>query len=169
MELRARFYTIAIALFIISLIAAVYLTKVFLTTFLFSIFMTYLLYPIYAYLLRLTGNKQISSLITIFSASALILYLVLFVVSRLLAEVSGGISSGGATYIRESNLSQAIEMFMERFLPAPMGLSSRHCPFIYCLFSYRNYEGEYLRVRSQYSCISCSTCAASNLHVLSFY
>lgn len=119
MNLRARFYTIAIALFIISLIAAVYLTKVFLTTFLFSIFMTYLLYPIYAYLLRLTGNKQISSLITIFSASALILYLVLFVVSRLLAEVSGQISSGGATYIRESSLSQAIEMFMERVLPAP--------------------------------------------------
>ena len=120
MNLRARFYTIVTALFIIALIVAVYLTKVFLTTFLFSIFMTYLLYPIYAYLLRRTRNKQIASMITIFSTSAVILYLVFFVVSRLLAEVSGRISSGGATYIQESSLSQAIEMFMERFLPAPL-------------------------------------------------
>lgn len=120
MDLRSRFYTIAIALFIISIIAAVYLTKVFLTTFLLSIFMTYLLYPIYAHLLSRTGNKQISSLITILSASALILYLVFFVVSRLLAEVSGLLSSEGTSYIQGSNLSQSIEMFIERFLPVPL-------------------------------------------------
>ncbi|MFB3765978.1 MAG: AI-2E family transporter [Methanotrichaceae archaeon] len=120
MNLRARFYTIATALFIISLISAVYLTKVFLTTFLFSVFMTYLLYPIYAYLLRHTGNKQVASMITIFSASSIILYLVFFVINRLLSEVSGLLSSGGASYIQGSNLSKSIEILMERVLPAPL-------------------------------------------------
>lgn len=117
MDLRYRFYTIATLLFILSVVAALYLTKVFLTTFLFSIFMAYLLYPIYAYLLRLTGNKMISSLMTIFSASALILYLLFFVASRLLSEVSGLVSSGGTYYIKGSSLSQAIELLLERFLP----------------------------------------------------
>jgi predicted PurR-regulated permease PerM len=120
MDLRSRFYTIVEALFIVSLIIALYLTKVFLTTFLLSVFMAYILYPIYTYLLHLTRNKQIASLITIFSASAVILYLVLFVASRLLAELSTLISSGGAAYLQESNLSQAIEVFMERYLPASL-------------------------------------------------
>lgn len=117
MDLRFRFYTIATVLFILSILAALYLTKVFLTTFLFSIFMAYLLYPIYAYLLRFTGNKVISSLMTIFSASAIILYLAFFVASRLLSEVSGLINADGATYFRGSSLSQALELFMERVLP----------------------------------------------------
>jgi predicted PurR-regulated permease PerM len=120
MDLRSKFYTVAAALFIISLIIAIYLTKVFLTTFLLSIFMTYILYPIYTYLLHLTRNKQVASLITICLASTLILYLVLFVASRLLAEVSTLISSGGITYLHESNLSQAIEVFMERYLPSSL-------------------------------------------------
>ena len=120
MDLRSRFYTIATVLFILSVIAAVYLTKVFLTTFLLSIFMTYLLYPIYAYLLRITGKKMISSLLTIFSASAVILYLAFFVISRLIAEISGLISSEGASYLQGSNLSKAVEMFIERVIPAPV-------------------------------------------------
>jgi predicted PurR-regulated permease PerM len=120
MDLRSRFYTIAAALFIISVIIALYLTKVFLTTFVLSIFMAYILYPIYTDLLRLTRNKQISSLITIVFASAVILYLVLFVANRLLAEASALISSGGAAYLQESSLSQAIEIFMEKYLPTTL-------------------------------------------------
>lgn len=85
----SRFNTIALAIFILSALVAVYLTKVFLTTLLLSIFMVYLLYPIYSYLIHLTKSKPLSAAITIAMASSVILYLTFFVVTRLMAEVSG--------------------------------------------------------------------------------
>lgn len=120
MYLRPRFYIIAMALFILSIIAAIYLTEVFITTFLFSIFLVYILDPIYIALLRITGNKQISSIVTISSASAIILLLTLFAASSLLTEVSDIVSSGNVAYLRESSLSSAIAIFMEKYLPASL-------------------------------------------------
>ncbi len=120
MNIRSRFYTVATILFIFSVIAAIYLTKVFITTFMLSIFIAYILDPIYTYLLRVTKNKQISSMITISSASAIILYLVFFAASSLLAEISDLIKSGIASYIERSSLSQAIAIFLDKYLPASL-------------------------------------------------
>jgi predicted PurR-regulated permease PerM len=119
MDPRIRFYTIFVAVIILSAIAAVYLTQVFLTTLLLSVFMVYLLDPLYMYLLRFTRSKAVSSIITITIASGVIIYLFLSVVIRLLAEISNLTSSSDAPpYLKESNLALAITDFIGQFFPA---------------------------------------------------
>lgn len=116
---KSSFNAIALALFILSVLVAMYLTRVFITTLLLSVFMVYLLYPVYTYLIRLTKSKPLSAAITITMASSVILYLAFFVATRLMAEISGLFSRSSATpYLRESNLSGAITVFLGRFLPA---------------------------------------------------
>ncbi|HWQ19334.1 MAG TPA: AI-2E family transporter [Methanotrichaceae archaeon] len=119
MDLRSRFNTIAVALFVLSALVSIYLTKVFITTILLSVFMVYLLYPIYKYLVHLTKSKPVSAAITISMASSVILYLAFFVATRLMAEISSLFDRGSAApYLHESNLSEAITVFLGRFLPS---------------------------------------------------
>jgi predicted PurR-regulated permease PerM len=117
MDIRPNFHTVFVAFITLSVLVSMYLTNVFLTTLLLSVLLVYLLDPIYLYILHSTKNRQVSSFLTIIIASSMILYLVFFVATHLLDEMSALISPSDAVYLQESNLSQAVANIIGPFFP----------------------------------------------------
>ncbi|MFB3765933.1 MAG: AI-2E family transporter [Methanotrichaceae archaeon] len=120
MEISRKFDIAAVAVVFLVFIATVYLTKDFLSTILVSIVMTYLLKPVYAILLRLTKQRQVSSFLAIFVVFIIILAVLLGLTSVLLIEISNLQRSGDISNISLPNLSQDLNKWMETNLPRPV-------------------------------------------------
>ncbi len=120
MEASRKFDIAAVAIVFLVFIATVYLTKDFLSTILLSIVMTFLLKPVYARLLRLTRQRQISSFLAILVVFIIILAVLLGMTSVLLIEISNLQKSGDIADITVTNLSQDLNKWMETNLPAPV-------------------------------------------------
>jgi len=88
MDSRMKFRWIS-ALTILSVaIATIYVTKAFITTILWGVFAAYLLHPLYLYILRITKNKQIASLLSIFLVFLVFMAIILGAVGAVATEVS---------------------------------------------------------------------------------
>ena len=87
MDSRRKFKWLASATIICVALAVIYITKAFVITILWSLLIAYLLHPLYAYLLRITKNKQVSSLLTILLVFAIFLICFLVVLDALTTEV----------------------------------------------------------------------------------
>jgi len=120
MEASRKFDIAAVAIVFLVFVATVYLTKDFLSTILLSIVMTFLLKPVYARLLRLTGQRQISSFLAILVVFIIILAILLGMTSVLLIEISNLQRSGDIADISASNLSQGLNKWIEVNLPEPI-------------------------------------------------
>ncbi len=116
-DLHRRFYIVLMAAFLTAILLAAYLTQLFVTALLFSVFFVYLLSPIYRYLLRLTENKHISSFITVSLASLIIIFLIFFVATNLVAEISDLITSLGQAHANNFLFSQSIDNLLKDYFP----------------------------------------------------
>ncbi len=96
MDSCKKFRLVSAATILIVIAAVIYITKAFLTTILWSVFFAYLLSPIYSYFLRITRNKQISSLLAISMVFLAFMILILGVVDAMVIEVSNLSESGYA-------------------------------------------------------------------------
>ena len=83
-----RFRIIATLSVLLVFISAVYVTKEFIPVVFFSIFLAYLLRPLYSFLLRLTGRRHLSSLLSIIITLIAFISIVLSLVVVLSGEVS---------------------------------------------------------------------------------
>jgi predicted PurR-regulated permease PerM len=121
METGRRFDIAAIAIVLLAFAITVYLTKDFLSTVLLSIVMTFLLKPVYAAILQLTNQKQLSSFLAIVLVLIIIFIVLLSLTTVLLIEVSNLRSSGDIADITNmsfSSLPQDINSWLEHNLPA---------------------------------------------------
>jgi len=87
MDSRRKFKWLASATIICVALAVIYITKAFIITILWSLLIAYLLHPLYAYLLRITKNKQVSALLTLLLVFAIFLICFLVVLDALTTEV----------------------------------------------------------------------------------
>lgn len=117
MDSRRRFWWIAVAMIVSVVVATIYVTKAFITTILWSAFIAYLLSPLYSYLLRITKNKQISSLLVISMVFAVFIIVIIGAINALATEVS---NLSGSQYALDeviNNLLSFVSGFAEEHLP----------------------------------------------------
>ena len=114
MDSRRRFRWIAVAMIVSVVVATIYVTKAFITTILWSIFIAYLLSPLYSYLLRITKNKQISSLLVISMVFAVFIIVIIGAINALATEIS---NLSGSQYALDeviNNLLSYVSGFAEQ-------------------------------------------------------
>ena len=116
MDSRRKFKWIASATIICVALAVIYITKAFVITILWSLLIAYLLHPLYAYLLRITKNKQVSSLLTILLVFAIFLICFLVVLDALITEV-GLLESHYTIQGTANNFLIYVSGFAEIYIP----------------------------------------------------
>jgi len=116
MDSRRKFKWIASATIICVALAVIYITKAFITTILWSLLVAYLLHPLYAYLLRITKNKQVSALLTLSLVFVIFLICFLVVLDALTTEV-GLLESHYTLQDAANNFLIAVSGFAERYVP----------------------------------------------------
>ena len=116
MDPRRKFKWIASATIICVALAVIYITKAFITTILWSLLVAYLLYPLYAYLLRITKNKQVSALLTLSLVFVIFLICSLVVLDALTTEV-GLLESHYTLQDAANNFLIGVSGFAERYVP----------------------------------------------------
>jgi len=116
MDSRRKFKWIASATIICVALAVIYITKAFIVTILWSLLIAYLLHPLYAYLLRITKNKQVSALLTLSLVFAIFLICLLVVINALATEV-GLLESHYTIQDTANNLLISVSGFAERYVP----------------------------------------------------
>lgn len=121
MNSRSAFRWISAATIFFVIVAALYVTKAFITTILWGIFVAYLLTPLYSYLLRITGKKQVSSLLAIAMVFLVFVIIVIGAINAMATEVSN--LSESQYNIRElvDNSSGFMEGFAEAYIPGASG------------------------------------------------
>lgn len=120
MEAGRRFDIAAVAIVLLVIIAAIYLTKDFLSTVLLSIVLTFLLKPVYKLILRITGQRQVSSFLAIMLVLVIILALLMSLTGVLLIEISNLQKSGDIANISFSEISLNIDSQLAQTLPAQL-------------------------------------------------
>lgn len=128
MDIRRRFYSIIIIVFLLVSLLALYLCKDFLLSLLLSVFIAYILYPVYAYLIKITGKRRVASALSlaIVFISLTIIILILFVAA--LNETSRLLESGEAIIQHAGKLSDELTNFSHRYLPDPAANYVGHLP-----------------------------------------
>ena len=116
MDSRRKFKWIASATIICVALAIIYITKAFITTILWSLLVAYLLHPLYAYLLRITKNKQVSALLTLSLVFVIFLICALVVLDALTTEV-GLLESHYTLQDTANNFLICVSGFAERYVP----------------------------------------------------
>ena len=121
MNSRSTFGWVSAATIFFVIVAALYVTKAFITTILWGIFVAYLLTPLYSYLLRITGKKQVSSLLAIAMVFLVFVIIVIGAINAMATEVSN--LSESQYNIREmvDNASGAVSGFVEGYIPWAAG------------------------------------------------
>jgi predicted PurR-regulated permease PerM len=117
MDSRRKFKWIASATIICVALAVIYITKAFIITILWSLLVAYLLYPLYAYLLRITKNKQVSAVLTLLLVFAIFLICFLVVLDALTTEVTALIESQYSIQDTANNFLIYASDFAERYVP----------------------------------------------------
>lgn len=117
MDSRRKFKWIASATIICVALAVIYITKAFIITILWSLLVAYLLYPLYAYLLRITKNKQVSALLTLSLVFVIFLICALVVLDALTTEVLSLLGSQYAPQDTVNNFLISVSGFAERYVP----------------------------------------------------
>ncbi len=117
MDSRRKFKWIASATIICVALAVIYVTKAFIITILWSLLVAYLLYPLYAYLLRITKNKQVSAVLTLLLVFAIFLTCFLVVLDALTTEVAVLMGSQYAPQDTINNFLAYVSDFAERYIP----------------------------------------------------
>jgi len=117
MDSRRKFKWIASATIIFVALAVIYITKAFIVTILWSLLVAYLLYPLYAYLLRITKNKQVSAVLTLLLVFAIFLICFFVVLDALITEVTALRGSQYAPQDTINNFLIYVSDFAERYIP----------------------------------------------------
>ena len=118
MDSRRKFKWIANATIICVALAVLYVTKAFIVTILWSFLVAYLLYPLYAYLLRITKNKQVSAVLTLLLVFAVFLTCFFVVLDALTTEVTALRGSQYAPQDTINNFLIYVSDFAERYVPS---------------------------------------------------
>lgn len=128
MDLSRRFYSITIIVFLLAVLLALYLSKEFLMSLLLSIFIAYILHPVYAYLIQITGQRRVSSALSLAAVfvSLTIIILILFV--TVLNETSRLLESGSAIIQHAGKLSDELTVSGYRYLPEQAADYIGHLP-----------------------------------------
>ena len=117
MDSRRKFKWIASATIICVALAVIYVTKAFIVTILWSFLVAYLLYPLYAYLLRITKNKQVSAVLTLLLVFAIFLSCFFVVLDALATEVTALKGSPYTIQDAVNNFLIYVSDFAERHIP----------------------------------------------------
>lgn len=117
MDLSRRFYSIIIAIFILAVLLALYLSKDFLMTLLVSVFIAFILYPIYDYFIQFTGQRQVSSALSLVIVFVLLIAVILIIVVTFLNEISGLLESGESIIEQVGAMSDEFTVYAYRYLP----------------------------------------------------
>lgn len=117
MDLYRRFDLAAGSLILLVLLLTVYMTREFFSTMLFCVVLSFLLRPAYDLGLRLTGHRQISSILSLMIMLALILLVLLSLTTVLMAEVSRIEISGVFNDLSFSAIPDEIALLAEGILP----------------------------------------------------
>src|SRR5512141_3009694 len=96
MNIRSRFYSIIIIVFLMVALLALYLCKDFLLSLLMSVFIAYILYPVYAYLIQITGERRAASALSLAMVFILLIIVILALFVTALNETSRLLESAGA-------------------------------------------------------------------------
>jgi len=117
MDSRRKFKWIANATIICVALAVLYVTKAFIVTIMWSFLVAYLLYPLYAYLLRITKNKQVSALLTLLLVFAIFMVCLIVVLDALVTEVTALMGSQYAPQDTINNFLIYTSGVAERYVP----------------------------------------------------
>jgi len=117
MDLDRRFYSIFIAIFILAVFLALYLSKEFLMTLLVSVFIAFILYPIHDYFIQFTGQRQVSSALSLAIIFIILIVVILVVVATLLNETSRLLESGESIIQQVNAISNEFAVFAYSYLP----------------------------------------------------
>ncbi len=117
MDLDRRFYSITIAIFILAVLLALYLSKDFLMTLLVSVFIAFILYPIHDYLIQFTGQRRVSSALSLAVVFIILIVAILVIVMTLLNETSRLLESGGSIIQQVTAVSNEFTVYAYRYLP----------------------------------------------------
>lgn len=118
MDLSRRFYSITIAIFILAVLLALYLSKDFLLTLLVSVFIAFILFPIYDRLIQFTGQRQVSSALSLVIVFVLLIVVILIIVVTFLNEISGLLDSGESIIKQVAIISDEFTTSAYRYLPS---------------------------------------------------
>ncbi len=128
MDFRRRFYTVFIIVFVLSVLLALYLSKEFLMSLLLSIFIAYILHPVYVHLIQLTGQRRISSALSLAVVFIFLSIVILIVFVTVLNETSRLLESGNAIIMHVGKISNELTVFGYRYLPDQAAEYLGHIP-----------------------------------------
>jgi predicted PurR-regulated permease PerM len=128
MDIRRRFYSIIIIVFLLVALLALYLSKDFLLSLLLSIFIAYILYPVYAYLIQITGKRRVASALSLAAVFILLIFIALILFITALNEASRFLESAEAIIQYSRELSIGLTQFSYRYLPDPAANYIGHLP-----------------------------------------
>jgi predicted PurR-regulated permease PerM len=117
MNVSNRFFWIALGALLFAVAAVIYLTKEFITTIILSAFFAYLMVPVYSNLLRVTKNKQLSSLLSILIVSVAFLAFVFGAINALATEISDLQLTQETIYVTITNLFGRTTFVVELYFP----------------------------------------------------
>ncbi len=117
MDLSHRFYSIFIAIFLLAVLLMLYLSKEFLMTLLVSVFIAFILYPIHDYLIQFTGQRRVSSALSLAVVFVILIVVVIVIVATLLNETSRLLESGESIIQQVGAISTEFTVFAYRYLP----------------------------------------------------
>lgn len=121
MNSRSTFGWVSAATIFFVIVAALYVTKAFITTILWGIFVAYLLTPLYSYLLRITGKKQVSSLLAIAMVFLVFVAIAVGAINAMATEVSNLLESQYNIREMVDNSFGAVSGFVEGYIPWAAG------------------------------------------------
>lgn len=128
MDLGRRFYSIIIIVFLLAVLLALYLSKEFLMSLILSIFIAYILHPIYAYLIHVTGQRRVSSALSLAVVFIFLAIVILVVFVTVLNETSRLLESGNALIAHVGRISDELTAFGHTYLPDPAADYLGHVP-----------------------------------------
>lgn len=128
MDSSRQFYIAALIIALLAVSLSIYITKAFIGAILLGIFLAYLIGPVYARLLHIIRNRQISAMLTLALISAISLVLLLFVANSFLSEMANIFEPGNKAFYETYYLQNDFIMLADRYVPDTVAVYISNIP-----------------------------------------